>query len=225
MKSIKVVLFFLLTCLVHGTGVAKTSYVSDNLVITLRTGPGNQYQVQKSLSSGNSLEVLKTDEDAGWTKVATKDGTEGWVLSRYLVGRPIHKVRLVAAEKRLERYQSENASLKDQLQKLQQDKNELEKEWKDLSSDSTKMNKELSRVRQISSQPLKISEENKTLKTQSIALENEVKMLAQENQALKDRTNRDWFIAGAAVLVFGLIVGLIIPKIRWSKKTGWGDSL
>lgn len=224
-KFTTIMLFSALMYLVSGVALAKTSYVSDNLTITLRTGPGNQFQIRKSLDSGTALEVLENDEASGWSKVKTGTDLEGWVLTRYLIDEPINKVKLIAAEKRLARYQTENATLKDELQALQQAKNELEKEWKTLSTESTKMNKELSRVREISAQPLKMADENKQLKTQSVALENEVKMLTQENQALKDRTNRDWFIAGAAVLVFGLVIGLIIPKIRWNKKSGWGDSL
>ena len=41
---------------------------------------------------------------------------------------------------------------------------------------------------------------------------------------LKDRTARDWFMVGAGVVILGMIIGLIIPRIRWRKKSSW-DSL
>ena len=43
----------------------------------------------------------------------------------------------------------------------------------------------------------------------------------QENESLKDRTARDWFMVGAAVVLLGIIIGLIIPKIRFRKKSSW----
>jgi SH3 domain protein len=44
----------------------------------------------------------------------------------------------------------------------------------------------------------------------------------QENENLRDRTARDWFIVGAGVVLVGIIIGLIIPKIRFrKKKSNW----
>ena len=53
------------------------------------------------------------------------------------------------------------------------------------------------------------------------SLEKELQLIQQENQSLKDRSQREWFIAGAGVLLGGMLLGLIIPKLRWRKKSGW----
>ena len=39
---------------------ANYQYVSDKLVITLRTGQGNTYQILKTLETGTRLEVMET---------------------------------------------------------------------------------------------------------------------------------------------------------------------
>ena len=54
-----------------------------------------------------------------------------------------------------------------------------------------------------------------------VSLERQLQTLQQENEGLKDRTARDWFMVGAAVVLLGIIVGLIIPRIRWRKKSSW----
>ena len=54
-----------------------------------------------------------------------------------------------------------------------------------------------------------------------MSLERELQTVQQENEGLKDRTARDWFMVGAAVVLLGIIVGLIIPRIRWRKKSNW----
>jgi SH3 domain protein len=57
-----------------------------------------------------------------------------------------------------------------------------------------------------------------------VALERNMQTVQQENESLKDRTARDWFMVGAAVVLLGILVGLIIPRIRWRKKSSWGDT-
>jgi SH3 domain protein len=46
-------------------------------------------------------------------------------------------------------------------------------------------------------------------------------MLDEENTSLRDRTNRDWFLAGAGVLFGGILLGLLVPKLR--KRKNWSD--
>jgi len=62
------------------------------------------------------------------------------------------------------------------------------------------------------------------LKNKIVGYERQSQSLLQENQSLKDRTARDWFMVGAGVILLGMIIGLIIPRIRWRKKSSW-DSL
>ena len=86
-----------------------TQYVSDHLVITMRSGQGSQYQILKTLPSGTRLEVLETS-DTGYTKVRNAEGVEGWVLSRYLSPEPIAKEKLAVAQGRLQRLKEKNKS-------------------------------------------------------------------------------------------------------------------
>lgn len=205
-------------------GQAQAEYVSDELVITLRTGAGNQFQILKTLKAGTRLEVV--DTDGGWSKVKVPEfNIEGWVLSRYISREPTAFLKLVRAQRSLEKFKEENTQLKTQLQGLQSEKGDLESNWKRLSSNSAELSKELEHLKEISKKPVQLAEENKSLKRQTTEMENELEMVKQENQALKDRANRDWFMAGAGVVIVGIIIGLIIPKIRASKRAGGWDSL
>src|SRR3954470_18343828 len=87
---------------------AATVYVSDQLTIPLRRGPSNEYKIiNASLPSGTALEVLQTNEAAGFTEVRTPNGTEGWVPSQYLATEPAARDRLAAATKRAESLEAE----------------------------------------------------------------------------------------------------------------------
>ena len=197
-----------------------TQYVSDHLVITMRSGQGSQYQILKTLPSGTRLEILETS-DTGYTKVRNADGVEGWVLSRYLSPEPIAKEKLAVAQGRLQRLKEKNAELKQELTELQKSHRELEAEQATLASETESASAEVERLNQVAAQPILLDKQNRELKQQNVSLEKELQLLQQENQSLKDSSQREWFIAGAGVLLGGLLLGLIVPKLRWRKKSSW----
>ena len=196
-------------------------YVSDQLIITMRTGQGSQYQILKTLPSGTRLEVLETNDETGYSKVRVADGLEGWVLSRFLVAEPIAKEKLAAAQNKLQRLLEKNNALKEELANLNKSYSELETERNALLSQTESANTELERLSQVAAQPILLDKQNRELKQQNVSLEKELQLMQQENQVLKDRSQREWFIAGAGVLLGGMLLGLIIPKLRWRKKSGW----
>ncbi|MEJ2397737.1 MAG: TIGR04211 family SH3 domain-containing protein [Gammaproteobacteria bacterium] len=111
-----------------------TQYVSDNLVITLRTGQGNQFQILKTLNSGAKLTVLQ-QTPTGYSEVRTSDGTEGWVRTQYLSNEPPAAMRLTKAESQL-------SKLKDELDKTQQALAALRKQKTQLDSQYSKLQNE-----------------------------------------------------------------------------------
>ncbi|HKK23328.1 MAG TPA: hypothetical protein VJ947_06540, partial [Pseudohaliea sp.] len=62
------------------------------------------------------------------------------------------------------------------------------------------------------------------LREQLSTAEVQIAALQQENGELASRRNRDWFIAGAVVLLAGVLVGIIVPRIRWRRRSRWSDS-
>ena len=52
----------------------------------------------------------------------------------------------------------------------------------------------------------------------------ETELLRQENQVLKDRAKKDWFLAGAGVMLIGIVMGLLVSRVRL-RRSSWGDTL
>lgn len=202
------------------TGMAATKYVTDHLVITLRTGQGNQFQIIKTLPSGTMLTVLQKTQ-SGYTQVRTPDGTEGWVRTQYLNDDPPAAQELAKAQDKL-------AKLQDKLSKVQQDFNDLRKQKSQLETQHNKLlseNKttsdELAKLTQIAAHPKELESENTELREKFAKMSDEFNLIKQENQVLKDRSKRNWFLAGALVIIIGIIIGLIIPKLRFRRKDSW----
>ncbi len=214
-------LIFIVLILISPLNQAKDiQYVSDQLVITLRTGQGSTYQIIRTLPSGTKLDVLETT-DTGYARVKTESGTEGWIRSQYLSPEPIARLKLEAAEKKLNKLKAENTGLREETQKLRKQRHELERKNKDLLARVKAAESELSRLGEVAAKPILLDKENRELQQQNISLEKKLQMMAQENQVLKDRSQREWFIAGAVVLLGGIFLGLLLPKIRWKKKNSW----
>ena len=216
-------IFILVSCflMLAGNAVAETRYVSDTLEITMRSGKGTNFGITRMLRSGTPVEILAVDKKSGYTQVRTKSGKEGWVLSRFLMNGRAARERLATAEKNLAELELENRKLTTAMTTVTEEKSGLEKNLQELEGQSRGVNQELSEIKRTASSALAIDSENKELKGRMVSLERQLQTVQQENETLKDRTARDWFMVGAAVVLLGIIVGLIIPKIRFRKKSSW----
>ena len=107
------------------------------------------------------------------------------------------------------------------MQSLKTEKSTIEQANSTMDADYRKVSQELAEIKRTASSALAIDSENKDLKSRLVALERNLQTLQQENENLKDRTARDWFMVGAGVVLIGILVGLIIPRIRWRKKSSW----
>ncbi len=199
---------------------AATKYVSDQLRITLRSGQGNQFEIIKTLHSGTKLKVLEETE-TGYTLVRLDDGTEGWVRSQYVVDEPIAADKLTRAETRLAKAQEKLTRTEEELKVLRKNKAKLDFAHGKLRGEHKAASKELKTLNKLASRPKQLAQENIELRKNFEQISDELNLVKQENQVLKDRSKRNWFLAGAGIMILGIILGLIIPKLKFRKKSGW----
>lgn len=218
----KIRFWLVLALLVPLSGMAATNtqYVSDHLVITLRTGQGNQFQIIKTLPSGTVLTVLQ-QTPTGYTQVRTSDGTEGWVRTQYLSDDPPAAVVLSKTQDKLAKVQDKLSQTEKALSTLRKQKSQLDSQYGKLQSEHKTTSAELTKLSKIAAHPQELENENIDLRKKFTKMSNEYALLKQENQVLKDRSKRNWFLAGALVVIIGIVIGLIIPKLRFRRKDGW----
>ncbi len=212
------VLFWLGLLGVLGSAYAgPTRYVTDEFTITLRSGAGNQYRILKLLPTGTALEVLERGK--GWTRVGTIEGRQGWVSSQYLIGHPpaVQRLRQISAE--LAQRQAQDDQIKQQMEKTQQQLAQARERMRALSSERAQLSQRLDASRE----GFKLATENKRLKKKVIDLERRLQDLTNETERLADRSRQDWFLVGSGVLFAGMLVGVIMTRIRWRRRSSWGD--
>jgi SH3 domain protein len=199
-----------------------TRYVSDELEITMRNGQGIKYGIKKMLKSGMPLQVLETDPN-GYSKVRTESGVEGWVLTRYLSNTPSARNQLESGKQRIAALELEIAKYKEELSSLSTTNTDIDSQNLTLKEKAQRLSKELDDLRRTASNAVALENNNRQLKEQIQALDQKNQTLEIENNALKDNSTKSWFLVGAAVLFGGIILGLILPRLRVRRKDSWGN--
>jgi len=205
------------------TSIAETTrYVSDELEITMRNGQGVKFAIRKMLLSGTKLDVLETDP-AGYSKVRTSKGVTGWVLTRYLSNNPSARNQLATSQQKVANLELELAKYKEEIQALASQNSTSGSENLTLKETSQRLSKELDELRRTASNAVALKNDNRQLKEKIQHIDNQIQSLTIENSTLKDSDAKSWFLVGAAVLFGGLLLGLILPRIRVQKKDSWGS--
>jgi SH3 domain protein len=215
-------LVFCILAVTASVAEAQTRYVSDRLEVTLRTGTSTQHSIVRMLPSGARVQVLEADAASGYSRVRSGD-VEGWVLTRYLMDQPAAREQLETAMNRAETLTARVAELTEQVRQLSAERDALDAERGGLGSEAEELRAELERVRRVSASALELDKANRDLRTRLAAAEQASDGLRSEVSELKRNTQRDWFVAGAGVLALGLLLGLVIPRLRLSRRSRWGD--
>ncbi|EEF80901.1 TIGR04211 family SH3 domain-containing protein [Methylophaga thiooxydans] len=221
-KFISRILIAATLCMPFFAYAQTTRYVSDELEITMRNGQGVQFSIRKMLESGTRLDVLETDP-AGYSKVRTSEGVEGWVLTRYLSNSPSARDQLEASQQRVANLELEISKFKEEISTLSSQNSNVDTQNLTLKEKSQRLSKELDDLRRTASNAVALENENRQLKEKLQQIDHENQSLVIENNALKDNSTRSWFLIGAAVLFSGIILGLILPRLRIRKKDSWGS--
>jgi SH3 domain protein len=201
---------------------AQTRYVSDRTIVELRRGPSTEYLILRNLEAGERVEVLEQDEAAGYSRVRVADqGTEGWILTRYLSAEPIARERLAVAERNLSAARERVTALEAQTAELSRDLAATGTDLEQSRTSHTAVSRELAEIRTASANVVAIRDQNTSLQQQLDQRDREVAALTTENARLTARNNQNWFVVGAAVLLAGIVIGLVAPSLRRKRRSDW----
>lgn len=207
--------------LLTSMAMAQTRYVSDELVITFRTGPSSQNAITKNLTSGTRLEVLEEQSGSGYSRVRLQDGSEGWVLTQYIQAEPTAALRLETATRQLADARGRVTELEQRLATIEADLAAARQTLSETESTSNSMSRELADIRSKSANAIETSEQNENLRRRVAQLTSEAEVANMEIDELHRRERQNWFIVGAAVLFGGIVIGLVAPSLRPKRRSSW----
>ncbi len=203
---------------------AETQYVTDRIEVTLRAGESTRYKILKMLPSGTPLEVLGVNETTDYARVRTSEGTLGFVPAAQLQAEPAARDRLAQVENRLKEIQQEPDALAARLAQLQGEQADLKTRYDDSERQRQRLEQELATIRHASANVLDITNDRERLRIQVAELTRTRADLEQSNRDLKNQTNQRWFLIGSGVLGGGVLLGMILPHLRFGRrKSSWGS--
>lgn len=204
---------------VTGAASAESVWVSDQFEVMLRTGPTTSNAIERMLGSGTQLESLETDAESGYSRVRTSAGTEGWVLTRYLIGEPPAREQLIRLSSQLTNANARGTSMGSQLKSIETEYQAAKRQVVTLESERDRLQTELAKIKRTAANVLAIDSQNNDLRQQLTDTEIEVSVLQEENASLNAQGSRYWFIAGALVLLGGVLLGIILPRMKFQRRS------
>ncbi len=232
MNFFKVISFVCVGLLTAAGGIAdaqqagsagESVWVTDEFEITMRNGKSTRQSIVRMLPSGTRVERLESDEEAGYSLVRTRSGAQGWVLSRYLRKSPPARVTLPGVQEQLAKSEEERKRIATAMGELRAENTALKRQLGQSETSGADLERELARIQSLSSKTVQIDADNRQLQQALSETEQALEEARAESRRLASRSNREWFVIGALVVMFGILVGLILPRIRWKKKSSWGE--
>ena len=190
---------------VPAAALAETMYVGEIVNITVRTGQGTDHKIIEMIRSGQQVEVLEPGQN--WTRVRLPSGKEGWVLTRLLTRETPSRilydrlkkehesllVKVKAPIEEIKKLEQENQQLTEQLAESEKAFHEVKQAFDDLKSRSTDLSGMETEYQQSAERMAEMKQKNDQL--------DEALARLQRRQIFR------WFLAGAAVLLLGLVIG------------------
>lgn len=191
--------------LVAGTVQAQqTLYVTDELHVTVRSGPSVENKVIAVVKSGDAVQLLKRNDD-GWALVHLDDGKEGWMIERYLQEN-------VPAALHIKKLDPQNQSLLSQVDELTAARDELKAELAQAKAKAAELEKSYAGLKKDSSGVMGLKADFERLRKEYAAQGEKNEQLTTEVESLRFGNNLKWFLAGAGVLFLGWLIGLAMGR-------------
>ena len=186
-------------------------YITDQVDIPIRSEKSLGNTIIRLLPSGTKLSVLQITED-GWTEVKYQD-TIGWISSRYLSNNISAREELKQANSIINESQLLITKYEAELDGQNKQLLILNNENKELVIRSSKSEAEKAHIEQVYQDALKLEHENEKLMQEQLQLKTELQLAQNNSQIEQDTSQRNWFIVGALVLFFGIVIGFFLPKM------------
>ena len=211
-KSLLMTGFCLVLILLSSLSQAETRYVTDVLRLRLRSEKGSDQNILGVVMSGQPVDLIQIEDQ--WAQVRLPDGKEGWVPSRFLTSRKTSAIVL-------ENLQTQHQSLKDQLGGIMDENRHLTKENKRLRLELNQLETSIKKANTSYENLKSEAADYLDLKAKYEEIMARVSQHAQKSEEFKAEIERletrqviRWFLGGAGVLLFGIIIGYAAKRQR-----------
>ncbi|MBS0002424.1 MAG: TIGR04211 family SH3 domain-containing protein [Thioalkalivibrio sp.] len=198
-----------------------TRYISEDLEVGVRSGKTLQHRIIRNARSGERVTVVEQDAD-GHSLVRFDNGTEAWILTRYLQSEPHSRERLAAVQAELDEIRSGSDDQAGRIAELLETRRTLESERENLQRQVNDLESELEDLREVAARPQEIRAQNSQLRSSLLEAQNSAEDYRRQVQVMRADSQRKWFMTGALVTVGSLILGILLTRLpRRRRSNEW----
>lgn len=214
-SAISVVILLLLSI----SAQAETRYISDVLVVTVRSNTTNNYEILTTLATASPVEIL--EDGKNFVKVRTQKGIEGYIRSQYLTKATPKATQIARLEKQKadleEKLKAQQLKFQDASGLATSSQTIIEQLTTDLNQTMQqleKVKKDYAQLKQQSEDVLSITTERDQLLEENSQNISQLQILQEENKSFHRSNMIQWFLAGGAVFLVGWLAGKTSRKKR-----------
>ena len=215
----------ILSCCWCNTVVAQeTRYISDMVLVPVRSGPGSDYRIiNRGLPSGTVLIVYGENDDGEWIDVESPGGTRGWMPAQYLQTDPPAALLINDLRVELEQFRGERNRLVNQLDASSSEVDEVGGMVDQLEGALETTRTELTEIKRVSAAAIELDLMNQQLVAELESERSEADLLRLENVRLRERITNNQMLDGALAVLLGVILAVIAPRLwpRKRRQDGW----
>jgi SH3 domain protein len=200
---VKKLIIMLLLSLLTMPSFARDYYIADKLFTYMHSGPSNQYRIIGSVDAGEKIQLIKSNNETGYSEVVDTRGRKGWVQNKFITSTESMASRLPRLEEELanvkqlladakKKSNQEKAGLADSLNVRNKQISELETNYSEISQKLTSSQSEIRQLR--------------------------AKLDTQEEDLLMK-----YFMYGGGVAFAGILFGMLLPHIIPKRKKSRSD--
>ncbi len=195
-----------------GGAWSQSVYVSDVIRVAVRSGPGSEHKSLAVTESGQPLEMLKPG--AEWSLVRLPDGTEGYILSRFLTEAQPGRHQLVRLEEKIKTLTTQAAALLEENNRLKAEKEKMAAAAADGQQALDTLRAEFERFRSDTADGVALKARADALAEELEQKTRQIAELSAQPEDLFPVATLYWFLAGAGVLLAGFLTGYSVKRQR-----------
>lgn len=202
-----------LTTVLATTATAETRYISDMLLVTLRSNTTTNHQVLERLTSNTPVTFLA--EEGDFFRVRTDSGAEGYILKQFVTAQPPKTIIIEQLQTQIENQKTDYRALQERLARLQESGSDkasaadLSLQLEETRTNLKQVTEQYESLRESAADVLALYEGNQLLEEQNQSLTREVLVLREENRSFHRSNMIQWFLAGAGVFLGGWFIGKV----------------
>lgn len=196
---------------------AKDLYVKPSAEVALRRGQGTEYKIVSMVRDGTKVELVEENDD--YTMVRLDSGVEGWMLSRFLTPEPPLSLVVVNLRSDKEKLEENSAEAAERIKELTQALAGAREELESLRNDRDHLSEEYGNLQRDTADVVQIKNDLEKTMAENEALLDKLAVVEEQYNAIKKDSTMYWFLAGAGVLILGILFGKMPGPSRKRKSS------